>query len=117
MRWVCVRICLEVRQKPPQYAQTKAQWTWKRISTKIGKRNRLHHINDRGSNKVGPFITPIVESDSIELGNGSLDLKKLLAIDKINETDYVVLEMHKNYIDGSRILSIEISGKYLNENV
>ena len=46
-----------------------------------------------------------------------MDLKKLLAIDKVNETDYVVLEMHKNYIDGSRTLSIEISGKYLNENM
>lgn len=87
------------------------------LLSKIGSRNKLHHINDRGNRKDGPFITPILESDSMELGTGTLNLAKLIELDKENKTEYVVLETHKNYIDGSRVKSMEISVKYLNENV
>lgn len=87
------------------------------LSKKIGKRMKLHHINDRGSKERGPYITPILKSDSMELGTGAIDLKTLLKIDEENEVECVVLETHKNFIDNSRMKSIRISGDYLNRNI
>ena len=88
-----------------------------KLMERLGSRIKLHHINDRGSKKKSPFFTPILKSDSMELGTGCIDLKSLLEIDKKNNIDYVVLESHKNYINNSRIDSIEISAKFLNENI
>jgi sugar phosphate isomerase/epimerase len=45
-------------------------------------RVKLHHINDRGSKAKGPFMTPILESDSMELGTGNMDLEELILLDK-----------------------------------
>lgn len=87
------------------------------LSQRLGKRMRLHHINDRGFRDNGPYMTPIMKSDSMELGTGALDLPALLANDKKNGVDYVVLETHKNFIDKSRLRSIEISAEYLNKNI
>ena len=87
------------------------------LSQRLGKRMRLHHINDRGFKDNGPYMTPIMKSDSMELGTGALDLPALLASDKKNGVDYVVLETHKNFIDKSRLRSIEISAEYLNKNI
>lgn len=87
------------------------------LSKKIGKRMKLHHINDRGSKEKGPYMTPILKSDSMELGTGAIDLKTLLKIDEENEVECVVLETHKNFIDNSRMKSIRISGDYLNKNI
>lgn len=87
------------------------------LSKKIGKRMKLHHINDRGSKEKGPYMTAILKSDSMELGTGAIDLKTLLKIDEENEVECVVLETHKNFIDNSRMKSIRISGNYLNKNI
>ncbi len=86
------------------------------LSERLGKRMRLHHINDRGFKDNGPYMTPIMKSDSMELGTGALDLPSLLESDKENGVDYVVLETHKNFIDKSRLKSIEISADYLRKN-
>lgn len=83
----------------------------------LGKRMKLHHINDRGFKENGPYMTPIQKSDSMELGTGTMDLETLLNNDKGNEIDYVILETHKNFIDKSRIKSIEISIDYLNKHI
>lgn len=83
----------------------------------LGKRMKLHHINDRGFKENGPYMTPIQKSDSMELGTGTMDLETLLNNDKENEIDYVILETHKNFIDKSRIKSIEISIDYLNKHI
>lgn len=83
------------------------------LMRKLGKRAKLHHINDRGFKNKGPYVTPIQKCDSMELGTGNIDIPQLIEIDKNNEVDYVTLESHKNFIDDSRLKSIEISGKYL----
>ena len=87
------------------------------LADKLGKRMKLHHINDRGFKDNGPYMTPIMKSDSTELGTGCLDLKSLLESDKKNGVEYVVLETHKNFVDSSRMKSIEISVDYLNKNL
>jgi sugar phosphate isomerase/epimerase len=87
------------------------------LSKTLGKREKLHHINDRGSKDKGPYMTPILKSDSMELGTGTMDLETLLKIDKENNVDYVILETHKNFIDNSRMKSIRISGDYLNKHL
>lgn len=85
------------------------------LCKKLGKRMKLHHINDRGFKNKGPYMTPILKSDSMELGTGTMDLETLLNNDKENDVEYVVLETHKNFIDNSRMKSIRISGEYLNK--
>ena len=87
------------------------------LTQKLGKRMKLHHINDRGFKKNGPYITPILKSDSMELGTGTIDLETLIKNDLDNDVDYCVLETHKNFIDNSRMKSIEISIDYLNKHI
>lgn len=87
------------------------------LMRKLGSRIKIHHINDRGFKKKGPYVTPIIKCDSMELGTGNVDIQSLLKIDLNNKTEFVTLESHKNFIDHSRIKSIEISGKYLFETV
>ncbi len=87
------------------------------LTKKLGKRMKLHHINDRGFKKNGPYITPILKSDSMELGTGTIDLETLIQNDLDNEVDYCVLETHKNFIDKSRMKSIEVSIDYLNKHI
>ncbi len=87
------------------------------LAIKLGKRMKLHHINDRGFKDKGPYMTPILKSDSMELGTGTIDLESLLKIDRENNVEYVVLETHKNFIDNSRMKSIRISGDYLSKHL
>lgn len=84
---------------------------------KLGKREKLHHITDRGFRKNGSYLTPIEKSDSLELGAGAMDLKRLFALDNDNEVDTIVLETHRNFIDNSRMKSIELSIDYLNKHL
>ena len=83
----------------------------------LGNRMRLWHVTDRGNRKKGKTFTPIVKSDSVELGCGNMDLKGLLEIAEESGTEALILESHKNWIDKDPIKSIEISGRWLNENV
>lgn len=87
------------------------------LSEKLGKRMKLHHINDRGFKNKGPYMTPILKSDSMELGTGTMDIETLLKNDLENSVEYVVLETHKNFIDNSRMKSIKISGDFLNKHL
>ena len=52
------------------------------LMDKLGSRIKLQHINDRGFKKKGPYISPILKSNSMELGTGCIDLKRLIEIDK-----------------------------------
>lgn len=79
----------------------------------LGKRMKLYHVNDRGTKVSGPSMTPILKSDSMELGTGNMNLKKLLDQAMAVSVDAIVLESHKNWIDNSPIKSIEVSGAYL----
>ena len=46
---------------------------------RLGRRMKLWHVTDRGSRATGPVMTPIIKSDSVELGTGSMDLDGLAA--------------------------------------
>ena len=80
----------------------------------LGPRMKLWHINDRGTRQVGPAMTPILKSDSMELGCGNMDLDTLSGIAKENRIDAVILESHRNWAEKSPIRSFEISAEYLN---
>lgn len=84
---------------------------------KLGNRMKLWHINDRGSRVTGPAMTPILKSDSMELGTGNMPLDALLEQAKKTGCEGVILESHRNWIERSPVKSLQLSAKYLNERV
>lgn len=82
---------------------------------RLGSRMKLWHINDRGCRVEGSAITPILKTDSMELGTGNMDLDGLKAIADENGVEAVILESHRNWIDKSPVKSLEVSAKWLNE--
>lgn len=82
---------------------------------RLGSRMKLWHVTDRGSRLKGPAMTPLIKSDSMELGTGNMDLEGLLALAKENGVRDVILESHKNWIDKDPVKSLELSARWLNE--
>ena len=82
----------------------------------LGTRMRLWHINDRGTRQKGTCMTPILKSDSMELGTGNMDLDTLTTAAKRNNIEAVILESHRNHLDGDPIKSLQRSAAYLNRN-
>ena len=82
---------------------------------RLGSRMKLWHVTDRGSRLKGPAMTPLIKSDSMELGTGNMDLEGLLALAKENGVRDVILESHKNWIDRDPVKSLELSARWLNE--
>lgn len=80
---------------------------------RLGDRLKLHHINDRGTRQEGASPTPILKSDAMELGTGTMPLKELLAIDRQAGVKAVILETHQNWIDKSPIKSMQMSAEFL----
>ena len=89
-----------------------AKW-WMR---RLGSRMKLWHINDRGTRLAGPAMTPILKTDSMELGTGNMDLDGLAEIARQNSVEAVILESHRNWIDNSPVKSLPLSAKWLNEH-
>ena len=89
-----------------------AKW-WMR---RLGSRMKLWHINDRGTRLAGPAMTPILKTDSMELGTGNMDLDGLAEIARQNGVEAVILERHRNWIDNSPVKSLQLSAKWLNEH-
>ena len=83
---------------------------------RLGARMKLWHINDRGTRLTGPAMTPILNSDSMELGTGNLPLEALAQQAKANGIEAVILESHRNWLDKSPVKSLELSAKWLNEH-
>ena len=81
---------------------------------RLGPRMRCWHINDRGARLKGTPLTPIVKADAMELGFGNLPLQRWAAIAKSSGTDTVVLETHRNHIDGDPLKSLQRSAAFLN---
>ena len=81
---------------------------------RLGHRMKLWHINDRGSRGKGPAVTPILKTDSMELGTGNMDLDSLLEQALQVNVDAVILESHRNWIDGSPVKSAQVSAQFLN---
>lgn len=82
---------------------------------RLGGRMKLWHINDRGTRLSGPAMTPILKSDSMELGTGSMPLDALCEKARDAGVEAVILESHRNWIDKSPVKSFQLSAKYLNE--
>ena len=83
----------------------------------LGNRMKLYHINDRGSRVSGPVMTPILKSDSMELGAGAMNLDALVDKAVSYGVDTIILESHKNWIDKSPIKCIQISGEWLRKKL
>ena len=81
---------------------------------RLGTRMKLWHINDRGSRVQGPAVTPILKTDSMELGTGNMDLDGLLQQALQVNVEAVILESHRNWIDGSPVKSAQVSAQFLN---
>ncbi|MBQ5866067.1 MAG: sugar phosphate isomerase/epimerase [Oscillospiraceae bacterium] len=84
---------------------------------KLGSRMKLWHINDRGSRVSGVSMTPILKTDSMELGTGNMPLVALMEQAKEAGCEAVILESHRNWIEKSPVKSFQLSAKYLNERV
>jgi len=84
---------------------------------RLGTRMRLWHINDRGARLSGPAMTPILKSDSMELGDGNMDLLPLVEQAKSVCVDAVILESHRNWVEKSPVKSLQRSAVFLNEHV
>lgn len=59
-------------------------------------------------------MTPIIKSDSMELGTGNMPLDALCDTAKLIGIDAVILESHRNWIDHSPVRSLQVSAEYLN---
>ena len=80
---------------------------------RLGPRMKLWHINDRGTRITGSAITPILKTDSMELGTGNMDLDSLMAQALAMDVDAIILESHRNWVDNSPVKSFQLSAKYL----
>ena len=86
------------------------------LMEQLGERLVLYHINDRGTRLKKVPITPILKSDSIELGYGNMPLKSILGLDCIKNVDAIILESHRNWVNNNPIDSMEKSVAFLREN-
>ena len=84
---------------------------------KLGPRMKMWHINDRGSRPSGKTVTPILQSDSLELGCGNMPLDELIEQALAAGVRAVILESHKNHIDGDPVKSLTVSAAYLNRRI
>lgn len=80
---------------------------------RLGKRMKLWHINDRGTRLSGPAMTPILKSDSMELGYGNMDLLPLAEQAKAVGVDAIILESHRNWVEKSPVKSFQRSAEFL----
>lgn len=87
------------------------------LMRRLGDRMKLYHINDRGTRIEGASMTPILASDSMELGCGNMPLEELVAQALAVDVEAIVLETHKNWVDKSPVKSLEVSGTWLKEHV
>lgn len=87
------------------------------LMQQLGTRLKLYHINDRGSRLSGASMTPILASDSMELGYGNMDLKSLVKQAKGVGVEAVILESHKNWAEKSPLKSLELSAEFMNQYV
>ena len=82
---------------------------------RLGPRMKLWHINDRGTRQIGPAMTPILKTDSMELGTGNLPLASWLEQADSNGVEAVILESHRNWVEKSPVKSAQLSAKWLNK--
>ncbi len=81
----------------------------------LGSRMKLWHINDRGTRLAGPAMTPILKSDSMEPGTGTMPLQQLSQKAKAAGIHAVILESHRNWVDKSPVRSFQLSAAFIKE--
>ena len=62
-------------------------------------------------------MTPILKSDSMELGYGNMDLVSMVEQAQKVKVDAVILESHKNWVDNSPLKSMELSAEFLKKYI
>ena len=62
-------------------------------------------------------MTPILQSDSMELGYGNMDLVSMTEQAKEAGVDAVILESHKNWAEKSPVRSIQLSAEFMKKYV
>ncbi len=82
---------------------------------KAGERMGMWHVSDRGTRLKKAPMTPMLTSDSLELGFGNMPLRKLAGQAVRNGTEVIVLETHRNWADGSPLKSIGLSAPMMAE--
>ena len=82
---------------------------------RLGKRMKLWHVSDRGSRIKKKALTPIISSDPVELGTGNLDLDGMKQIAMENETEAMIVEIHKNFLDNDPLKTLNLSSRWLNK--
>lgn len=87
------------------------------LMKKLGDRMKLYHINDRGTKVNGPSMTPILKSDSMELGYGNMNLKELVKQALDVKVDAIILESHKNWPEKSPVRSLQLSAEFLKQHM
>ena len=87
------------------------------LMKQLGDRLKLYHINDRGTRIEGPSMTPILKSDSMELGCGNMNLHELVEQALSVHVDAIILESHKNWVEKSPIKSLQVSAEFLNREI
>ncbi len=79
---------------------------------KLGRRQRLLHLCDRGTRPAGATAS-IRRSGEMELGQGNMPLGKILAQAKENACQAVILEQHDGWMNKNAISSLQVSGAWL----
>lgn len=87
------------------------------LMKRMGNRVKLYHINDRGTKLKKAPITPILKSDSCELGDGNMPLVELTKQALSVNVAAVILESHRNWVENSPIRSLERSSIFMKEYV
>jgi len=87
------------------------------VMRKLGTRMKLYHINDRGTRAAGKSATPILKSDSMELGFGSMNLPAYVRQALANGVSAVILESHRNWAGNSPVQSLQMSAAFMREFV
>lgn len=87
------------------------------LMKQLRERLKLYHINDRGTRIEGPSMTPILKSDSMELGCGNMNLHELVEQALSVQVAAIILESHKNWVEKSPIKSLQVSAEFLNREV
>ncbi len=93
-------ICILLEETDPQYVNFEFDSYWFTEGganalawmQRLGTRMKLWHINDRGTRLTGPAVTPILKTDSMELGTGNMDLDSLMAQALSVGVDAVILK-------------------------
>lgn len=83
---------------------------------KLGSRMKLYHICDRGNVKKGPYLTPILKTDAVELGFGSINLRALIEKALEYNVSGIILEQHKNYYAKDPVISAKRSALFIAEH-